>query len=124
MITKLLLVGLGGGIGSIFRYLTSVLLNKYYSAIFPLATFTANITGCLLIGVLIGISSRNNLLTENLKLLLIIGFCGGYTTFSSFSSENFQLLQSGNYFTLVGYTLASVLVGLFAVYIGYRLANI
>jgi CrcB protein len=119
MIYKILLVGLGGGAGSVFRYLASVFFNKYgqYTH-FPLATFTVNILGCLLIGFLIGWSARNADFTENLKLLLITGFCGGYTTFSTFSAENLQLLQAGNYFTLIIYTLASILVGLFAVYAG------
>ena len=118
MIKHILLVGLGGGVGSILRYLTSIFLLKHYSSSFPLTTFIVNISGCLLMGILFGLAGRHALLHGDLKLLLMVGFCGGYTTFSAFSMENIQLLESGNYFLLAIYTLASVLLGIAAVWFG------
>lgn len=115
---QILLVGLGGGIGSIFRYLTSLLTAKHISSSFPIATFLVNIVGCLLIGLLLGYFS-NSTTDQNLKLLFITGFCGGFTTFSAFAAENFVLFQQQNYITLIAYTLASVIIGLLAVGLGF-----
>lgn len=122
MIKQLLLVGIGGGIGSIFRYLTSVWTAKYYSSAFPLATFLTNIFGCFAIGLLIGYFANSNT-DHNLKLLFITGFCGGYTTFSTFAAENISLLESNNYLTLITYTLASVLVGFLAIGLGLMISK-
>jgi len=121
MIKQFLFVGLGGAIGSMLRYATSLLTAKYYANTFPLATFITNILGCLLIGLLIGYFSKNG--NQSLQFLLITGFCGGYTTFSTFAAENISLWQSQNYLTLIGYTLASVLVGFLAVACGLMLSR-
>lgn len=121
MIRELLLVGLGGGVGSIFRYLTSRLLIRGEMVGFPWATFTVNLFGCLFIGLLVGLSVRWMEWNEGLKLLLITGFCGGFTTFSAFSLENLTLYQQGNYSQLILYTLGSVVCGLLAVWGGMRI---
>lgn len=114
----ILLVGLGGGIGSILRYLTSVLVSKQTSSIFPWGTFSVNIIGCLLAGIIIGILERQQILNSDLKLLLITGFCGGYTTFSAFSIENMYLLQNGQPLTVLLYISISVVLGVIAVWGG------
>lgn len=123
MLKQLLLVGIGGATGSILRYLSSVVTAKYFTHAFPLATFAVNIIGCLLIGLLIGNMEHRQLANPELRLLLITGFCGGYTTFSAFASENLTLLQAGNYITGFAYIAASVLVGLLAVWFGLLLSK-
>ena len=123
MIKNLFLVLLGGGLGSISRYLLSFYLTKNNVSNFPWATFIANSVGCLLIGLFFGYIQKNNLQNETLKLLLITGFCGGFTTFSTFSLENIQFIQNQNYNLAIIYTLASVFVGFLAVIIGFKLFN-
>lgn len=123
MMRAIILVGIGGGAGSILRYLTSVVITKYFQAIFPWATFTANILGCLLTGMLLGLIERQQAAGPDLKFLFITGFCGGYTTFSAFASENINLFQSGNSLTAFFYIAASVLTGLFAVWLGLTLSH-
>jgi CrcB protein len=123
MIKNLLLVLLGGGFGSVARYLLSYFFIKNNTSNFPWATFIANSLGCLIIGLLFGYIQKNNLQNETFKLLLITGFCGGFTTFSTFSLENIQFIQNQNYNLAIIYTLASLFVGLLAVIIGYKLFN-
>lgn len=123
MIKNLFLVFLGGGLGSITRYLISYYFSKNTISNFPWATFIANSLGCLLIGLLFGYIQKNNLQNETLKLLLITGFCGGFTTFSTFSIENIQFIQNQNYTLAIIYTLASLLVGFSAVILGFKLFN-
>lgn len=120
----LLLVGLGGGIGSVFRYLTSVVVNRHFQTIFPWATLIANVLGCLIIGLLLGFIERHQLTNPGLKYFFITGFCGGYTTFSSFASENMSLFQSQNTGIAFLYIAASILTGLFAVWLGLTIAKV
>ena len=124
MMRAIILVGIGGGIGSILRYLTAVFVNKYFQPSFPWATFATNILGCLIIGLLLGFFERHQLTNPDLKYLFITGFCGGYTTFSTFSAENINLFQSGNTFIAFLYIAASVLIGLLAVWFGLALTKL
>ena len=123
MLKTLLLVGLGGGLGSVLRYLTAYIVGKFYDNPFPLATFSVNILGCLLIGILIGVFGKQLSPNDDLKYLFITGFCGGYTTFSTFSAENIQLIQSGNYVIPALYITLSVLFGILAVFLGMVLVK-
>ena len=115
---QILLVGLGGATGSMLRYLAQVITLKHYSASFPLATFVVNVAGCFVAGLIFGLIAQETTDAQNLKLLLITGFCGGFTTFSAFALENVRLMNSGNTTTAIVYTLASVVAGLIAVWIG------
>ena len=124
MIKTIFFVGIGGAVGSICRYLTSVVISKRYPSAFPFATLTANILGCVIIGLLLGLFEKQQLVNNDLKFLLITGFCGGYTTFSTFSSENLALLHAGNYFSAFTYMLTSVIIGVFAVWAGIMITKI
>ena len=120
---QILFVGIGGAAGSILRYLTHVLTLKYYSASFPLATFIVNVAGCFLAGLIVGMITQETTEAQNLRFLLITGFCGGFTTFSAFALENVRLMNSGSATIAVMYTLVSIAAGLLAMWIGLLLTR-
>ncbi len=117
-----LLVFLGGGLGSGLRYLVTTSMSQY-SKVLPFGTFAVNMLGCLLIGLILGYAQKENALTSNQTLLLATGFCGGFTTFSAFAQENFQLLKTGDIMQFSIYTIGSIVVGLIAVFIGLYIAK-
>ncbi|HTO39210.1 MAG TPA: fluoride efflux transporter CrcB [Brumimicrobium sp.] len=123
MIKAMLLVGLGGGVGSMFRYSISVLFNKFSTTLFPWPTFIVNVLGSFLMGLLISYFGRSLVVSPNLKLLLVAGFCGGFTTFSTFSIEGLNLLNSGNTTIALTYILGSVFFGLIAVWLGVTIGK-
>lgn len=116
-------IALGGGLGSVLRYLTAVVMNKYVQSSFPFATFVTNILGCLLIGLFFGYLEKQHAISQDLKFFLITGFCGGYTTFSTFSHESLQLMQTNQMVTAFLYIGLSVFVGLLATWFGLALAK-
>lgn len=118
---NILFVGAGSFLGGALRYLVSQGLK--YTGGFPWATFTVNLLGCLIIGLLWGVFSRFSSVSHQLVLFLTVGFCGGFTTFSSFSKESVMLLHTGHYFMLTLYVLGSVLIGLGLVAAGYSLTK-
>ena len=118
MIKDILLVGIGSFFGGIGRYLISLFMGHADND-FPWGTFAVNIAGCLLIGILWGMTSRVQSISPSLSLLLIVGFCGGFTTFSTFSKEGLTLLQANNYILFSLYTIGSVVLGILAVALGY-----
>ncbi|MEQ6123038.1 fluoride efflux transporter CrcB [Pseudotenacibaculum sp. MALMAid0570] len=120
---QVLLVFIGGGFGSVFRYLLGRYLNNPESGI-PFGTFAANIIGSLLIGIILGLAAKNEALTQNQTLLLATGFCGGFTTFSTFAYENHVFLKNGDFMNFAFYTIASFIVAFLAVFAGIYLARV
>ena len=114
----LLIVGLGGGIGSIFRYLVQIYIGRSITLAFPLGTLLVNISGCLIIGLLYGFSAKYAAITVEWRLFLVTGLCGGYTTFSSFSYESISLFKQGNFTYFILYTSLSFVLGLLATVVG------
>lgn len=117
-----LLVFLGSGFGGGLRFLVSKLMTCFFSTVFPVGTFTVNILGCLLLGFLSAQPAVQNWLSPSARLLLTTGFCGGFTTFSTFMKESDALLGAQMPVMLILYIVFSILLGMFAVWIGYKLA--
>jgi len=124
VLRSIILVGIGGFIGSVARYLTAVYLQTNNAHAFPWGTFLVNITGSLLIGLFYGLSERGNLLSPEVRLMLVVGFCGGFTTFSSLTNEAYTLLQGNEWLKLSLYTALSFFLGLLAVFIGRSIIKI
>lgn len=114
---QLLFVFIGGGFGSVLRYLISKTFNNLESG-FPLGTFIVNVLGSLVIGLVLGLSAKNQMISQNQSLLLATGFCGGFTTFSTFAYENQTFLKSGDYVSFLTYAIASFSLGIIAVVLG------
>ena len=117
MISNLLLLGVAGGTGTILRYFIQKQLNSH----FPFGTLAVNIIGCLLIGLLWGYLTRN--MSEQRQLMLITGFCGGFTTFSAFTAEGVQMMMDHRWLNFFIYTATSIVAGLLATFIGFKLTS-
>jgi len=89
-----------------------------------MGTLTVNVIGSFIIGFLVGISAKTDLISNDLRLFLMVGFCGGFTTFSSFTNENLMLIQNGQLLSVLLYTAGSIIFGFAAVYLGYVLTNL
>lgn len=118
MVKSLLIVGIGGFIGTVARFVIARYVQYNVSSVFPWSTFIVNIAGCLLIGLIYGISEKGEFLSSEIRLFLTVGICGGFTTFSTFSNDSFLLVQEQEWFRLALYTSLSVFLGLMAVYLG------
>ena len=118
MFKNFLLVGLGGAIGSMLRYAVYLIITTKQ---FPVATLAINITGSFIIGVVLAAGLKDESFLNNWKIFLATGICGGFTTFSAFSLENITLLQNGKYFIAFIYIAASIVLGIAASFLGYKL---
>ncbi|MBL0232230.1 MAG: fluoride efflux transporter CrcB [Chitinophagaceae bacterium] len=118
---QLLLVGLGGGLGSMARYLFQRFTVNHFIQAFPWGTFGVNIIGCFLIGIFWGLSFKGFDNNEQWKLFLMTGLCGGFTTFSAFTMDGIGLIREQRYFLFFSYIAASVLLGLLATFAGMKL---
>ena len=118
MLKAMFLAGIGGFVGTCLRYLTGKLCHLFVVGSFPLGTFVVNIVGSFIIGALLGLAERNNFITPTMNVLLVTGFCGGFTTFSSFADDIFLLMQQRNWTIFAIYTSLSIILGVFFVWIG------
>lgn len=118
MLKSILIVGFGGFVGSVARFIVSRYFQENVASVFPWGTFSVNIIGSLIIGIIFGISERGNFLSPEIRLFLTVGFCGGFTTFSSLSNDAFLLLRQQEWFRFALYTSLSFFIGLLAVYAG------
>ncbi len=113
-----LIVFLGSGIGGATRYIVQNLVAGSSPFVFPYGTFTVNITGCFLIGLFYALGEKGNLLSPEWRIALTTGFCGGYTTFSTFAFENMNLLRTGDYLYFALYIFLSIVLGIAGVFLG------
>lgn len=124
MLKNILIVALGGSIGSVARFLVSK-LNLYVNFFsIPVGTLAVNVIGSFIIGFLTGISDKSTLLSAECRLFLMVGICGGFTTFSSFTNENLTLMHNGQLLSILLYTGLSIFLGFIAVYLGYSTSNL
>lgn len=124
MLKTILLIGSGGFIGSVARfYVSKIVQDSSYSS-FPAGTLSVNVIGSLIIGILLGVTLRSPSFSVEWRMILMVGFCGGFTTFSTFTSENLKLMQDGQILFVFLYTALSILLGFSAVYLGYLLSKL
>ena len=123
MLRTILIVGAGGFIGSVMRYLVQLFVEKGVSSTFPWGTFIANITGSFIIGIVFALAQKGNLLSAEWRLFLAVGICGGFTTFSSFAYNNLTMLKEQAYGQFIWNVGGSLILGLLAVYLGMVLVR-
>ncbi len=115
----MLIAGLGGFAGTCGRYLTGVAGKKLCGDNYPVGTFAVNVIGCFIIGIFVGLWTRNEM-SPLVNALLISGFCGGFTTFSSFSHDSFAMIQKGQWWKFICYIVPTVVLGLLMVWLGIK----
>ena len=123
MFKAMLIAGLGGFVGTCLRFLTGKLCHAVCISDFPWATFAVNIIGSFIIGLLFGLAEKTSLLSTSANVLLITGFCGGFTTFSSLSNDMFVLLQQRHWLLFGAYVVGSFALGLLMVWCGRSLVR-
>jgi CrcB protein len=120
---KVMLIAVGGGGGAVLRYVVSAWGQRITAGSFPIGTMIVNVSGCLAIGLIGALLGGPVLVREEYRVAILVGLLGGYTTFSSFGWETFMLLGDGQFARAVANVLLSTLLGLAAVWLGYRLGE-
>jgi CrcB protein len=118
MVRTLLLIAIGGSAGSVCRYLSQQFLQDHYPSSIPIGTLFVNISGCFIVGMVYSLSGKGNIISPELRIFLVTGFCGGFTTYSSFAYENVRMVLDGEFYYASIYILVSVVIGFGAVYAG------
>lgn len=124
MVKLLAIIGFGGFIGTIARFLISRYFQLNLPTLFPWGTFIVNLTGCFLIGIIYGISEKGNFLSPEVRLFLTVGLCGGFTTFSTFSNDALMLMEQQEWLRFALYSSLSFFLGIMAVFAGKLITNI
>ena len=122
LVKQFLLVFIGGGLGSMFRFMLSQIPILNFSK-FPIPTLISNVIGCFILGLVLGYAIKNDHLNSPQTLLLSTGFCGGLTTFSTFAYENISMIKSGHINQIFFYSFLSLLLGFIAVFVGLQLSK-
>lgn len=120
---NLFLIFIGGGLGSVLRYVIHRLMNNVTWYAFPYGTFLVNIIGCFFIGFFVFYTERYGVQSIQWRLFLVTGLCGGFTTFSAFSYENVLLINEQRMFLFLAYTIGSITLGIMATYGGLLLGR-
>ena len=113
-----LLIGAGGFLGSISRYWLSLFLDRHFTGAYPIGTFTVNIIGCFLLGLIYAVAEHSSFISPDTRLFLAAGFCGSFTTFSTFAFESQVLIKDGHWPTMASYIVASIVLGVIATFVG------
>ncbi|MDH5475283.1 MAG: fluoride efflux transporter CrcB [Cyclobacteriaceae bacterium] len=119
-----LIIGVGGFLGSVSRYWLSLFIDKNFFGAYPYGTFTVNLIGCFLLGIIYALADKEQILSHEMRFFLATGFCGSFTTFSTFSYENHLLYQEGEWATLITYISLSVVIGLLAAFGGVAIGKL
>jgi len=115
---------IGGGLGSVARYELGQKISRFAGTGFPFATLGVNIVSCLILGIVLGIFGPKAMQNNSVKLFAAIGFCGGFSTFSAFTAESFELIRTGNYFFAGAYMVLSIAVCLISFWAGWQVTRI
>ena len=120
---ELVLIFVGGGLGSVTRFSLGRWVTSFHTQPFPYGTLAVNVVACLMLGLLIGVADHKQLISSQARLFWTVGFCGGFSTFSTFSSETVSLIQTGFHLTSIMYIITSLILCLAATYAGLYLGE-